>query len=88
MPCLLMISGPTRIVYLERSFDSPEEAREYADSLGKGSATQSDDSWPLDPLWKSKTLGDCPPQSASIILLEPEAFGTLLGSQFDPFGPL
>ena len=61
MPCLLMISGPTRIVYLERSFDSPEEAREYADSLGKGSATQSDDSWPLDPLWKSKTLGDCPP---------------------------
>ena len=58
MPCLLMISGPTRIVYLERSFDSPEEAREYADSLGKGSATQSDDSWPLDPPWKSKTLGD------------------------------
>ena len=45
-------------MYLEWSYDTAEEAREYADSLGKSSESEGDDSWPLDPPWKSKTLGD------------------------------
>jgi pSer/pThr/pTyr-binding forkhead associated (FHA) protein len=60
----LISIGTTRLMYLERSYDTAEEAREYADSclriheLDSGSEAQGDDSWPLDPPWKSRTLGD------------------------------
>ena len=54
----LISIGTTRLMYLEWSYDTAEEAREYADSLGKSSESEGDDSWPLDPPWKSKTLGD------------------------------
>ena len=55
--CMISI-GKTRIVYLERTFEMAAEAREYADSLVNDSGTETDDSWPLDPPWKCKTLGD------------------------------
>ena len=47
-----------KAVFLRDTFDSAEEAREYADSVTNKNATVSDESWPLDPPWMSKTLDD------------------------------
>lgn len=50
--------GTTKAVFLRDTFDNAEEAREYADSVTNKNATVSDESWPLDPPWMSKTLGE------------------------------
>ncbi len=55
----LMIGiGTTQGVFLRDTFDTAEEAREYADNLGGVEGVDADDSWPLDPPWKSQTLSE------------------------------
>ena len=55
----LMIGiGTTSAVFLRDTFETAEEAREYADKLGSNHAVDADDSWPLDPPWKSQTLSE------------------------------
>jgi len=55
----LMIGiGTTHAVFLRDTYETAEEAREYADNLGSDHAVESDDSWPLDPPWKSQTLSE------------------------------
>ena len=55
----LMIGiGTTNAVYLRDTYETVEEAREHADNLGSSQAVESDDSWPLDPPWKSQTVSE------------------------------
>ena len=55
----LMIGvGTTNAVYLRDTYETVEEAREHADNLGSSQAVETDDSWPLDPPWKSQTVSE------------------------------
>ena len=54
--------GTTRLVFLKDTFDTSEEAMEYCSNIGKDNATKSDDSWPLDPPWKTQTLSEIDPR--------------------------
>jgi pSer/pThr/pTyr-binding forkhead associated (FHA) protein len=50
--------GTTKAVFLRETFDTSAQAREYADNLLSKDVSSDDESWPLDPPWISKTLGE------------------------------
>ena len=54
--------GTSRAIFLNESFETPKQAMEYMESIGKGNATQGEDAWPLDPPWKTQTLAETDPR--------------------------
>ncbi len=55
---LMICIGTTHALFLRDTYETAEEAREYADNLDSSQVVESDDSWPLDPPWKSQTLSE------------------------------